>query len=335
MALTGADSLKLQHEAERADEIVIDPIEVIREPWLQDLIFQHLTGSDVKNLFTVSKTWNQAASESSKALSKIKLNIIEYESYSGIARESIRMLLNSNRRYQNAAFCFVRKTNFDRKILLLERFSPSLVDLNFSVGPRTAKFEFNSELHFPKLEKLDIETSSKQTIGVLQGATVLKELRFPDSSMLELMAVSSSLTTLEISRECSKEGFEYILTAFPSLKKFRVKEFSPSFLEIAKLNNQSITEFSYDYKPLPNNVISSMKNLEFMNCWCCEEPNLRKILTEGKRLKRVKINNWFEDTAPTEIYETLMASDPMILQNIVIVISDGIKRLAISTICKT
>jgi hypothetical protein len=325
MALTRAKRLKLQHEADRANEIVIDPIEVIREPLLQDLIFQHLSGSEVKNLFTVSKTWNQAASESSKAMSKIMLEVIECEIYSlAITRKDIGMLLNSNRRYQNVFFWFLYKTNFDRKILLLERFSQSLVDLEYSGGPRTANSTFSSELQFPKLEKLAVESDSEQQIiKVLQGATALKELQLEYYSSIPcLMSVSSSLTTLAISG-CSKEEFEFILTAFPNLRDFQVGRFS--FFEISKFKNQSIKEFSfgfgYSYKPLPINIISSMKNLEITVCRSCNESNLRKILTEGKRLKKVKINYWTrKNLTPNKVYETLMASDRSIPRNIEITI---------------
>jgi hypothetical protein len=327
MAHTGAKRLKLQHEAERASEIVIDPIEVIREPLLQDLIFQHLSASDVKNLFTVSQTWNQAASESRKAMSKIKLDLNENRAECrSIPLKDIRILLNSNRRYQNARFWFIRETNINRKILLLERFSLSLVDLQYFCDTKTAKYA-TSELHFPKLEKLLFflaTNSEQQFIRVLQGATVLKEVYLNYcSSMPVLMSVSSSLSSLKITM-CYKEMFGYILTSFPNLRKFSVYGFL--FSGISKFNNQSITELTLPgrYLPLPNNVISSMKNLEFVNYRACIESDLRKILTEGKRLKRVNIKKWNqrENLTPIEIYETLMASDRTIPRNIEIVVTD-------------
>jgi hypothetical protein len=320
MALAGDKRLKLQYEAEHADRIVFDPIKVIREPWLQDLIFQHLSASDVKNLFTVSKTWNQAASESSKAMSKIELHVSESKGQcrtGSFPLKDIGMLLKSNRRYQNVVFYSAYRTNFDQKILILERFSKSLVDLLYVCGTDTENSTFTSGLHFPKLAKLVISTGSEQTIKVLQGATALKEIVLPRSSMSNLMSVGSSLTILEV-RVCSKEELEYILTTFPNLREFRLEE-DVDFLEISKFNNQSITEFSFGgYKPLPNNFISSMKNLELLYCRISDESRLRKILAEGKRLKRVKICYWDqrENLKPTEVYETVMASDPTIPGNI-------------------
>jgi hypothetical protein len=322
MALTRAKRLKLQHEAEHAKEIVIDPIEVIREPLLQDLIFQHLSGSDVKNLFTVSKTWNQAASESSKAMSKIELHVSESGdrlATGSFPLKDIKILLNSNRRYQHARFWLRRETNINRKLLLLERFSPSLVGLEYFCDTETANSTANSEWNFPKLEWLYMSTFSEhQSIGVLQGATVLMQLVLGCSSMPRLMSVSSSLTSLRIF-ECSKEELEYILASFPNLKDFFVGVLS--FIEISKLENQSITEFTFGVGKLPNNTISSMKNLEFCHCFTCDEPNLRKILTEGKRLKKVKVEGWntHENLSPIEVYETLMASDRSIPRNIEIV----------------
>jgi hypothetical protein len=251
-------------------------------------------------------------------MSKIKLKVRD-DDYLRKRRiipfKDIRILLNSNRRYQNAYFYFIRETNFGRKFQLLERFSPSLVDLHFICG--TESTTNSCELLFPKLEKLFINTDSEQqTIAVLQGATVLKEFDLRRSSSIPiLMSVSSSLTTLDVGG-CSKEMFGYILTAFPNLRKFHVEWFD--FKEIAKLQNQSITDFSFGVIRLPNNIISSMKNLEFFNCWSCNENNLRMILTEGKRLKRVKINYWnrSENLTPTQIYESLMASDPTIPRDI-------------------
>jgi hypothetical protein len=236
----------------------------------------------------------------------------------------IRILLNSNRRYQNACFGFLSNKNNNAPKMLLEKFSLSLVDLVYYTGGPEKANSVTSELRFPKLEKLFISTKSEQqSVEVLQGATVVKELHLNESSMLKLMSVSSSLKTLTIS-ECSKEECEYILTSFPNLNKFRVGQFS--FIEISKFNNQSITEFSFGFgEVLPNNVISAMKNLEFIDCWICTEPKLRKILTEGKSLKRVKINKWFEDRdnpTPNDIYETLMASDPTILRSVVVVVTD-------------
>jgi hypothetical protein len=332
MALDGAKRLKLQHEAELANEIVIDPIEVIREPLLQDLIFQHLSGSEVKNLFTVSKTWNQAASESSTAMSKIKLKVVEYK-LETISRNDSEILLKSNRRYQHAKFWFVRdKTNINREILrrriseviqLVEIFSPSLVDLEYTddISYRTARSTFSSELHFPKLEKLVIHTSVQQTIAVLQGATVLKDLHSFHASISGLMFVSSSLTTLNMHMffYMSQGDFEYIITALPNLRKLQVGGFDfVEFFKDSKLYNQNITEFIINIaKYLPNNVISSMKNLEIFNCCDIDESNLRKILTEGKRLKRVEIALWErQDLSPNEIYETLLASDRTISRNI-------------------
>jgi hypothetical protein len=326
MPLTRSKCLKLQHEADYANKFVMDPIEVIREPLLQDLIFQHLSASEVKNLFTVSKTWNQAASESRKAMSKIKLKVKDCKNRYGTGTGSIpfknmKILLNSNRQYQNASFFFAFKTNFNRKIQLVERFSPSLVGLEYFCDTETANSTFSSGLNFPKLEKLATYTvSEQQTIGVLQGAIVLKEFDLRRSSSIPiLMSVSSSLTTLNVGK-CSKEDFEYILTSFPNLREFHVKQLSID--EISKFNNQNIIDFSAGVTRLPNNIISSMKNLEIFNIWSCDESNLPMILTEGKHLKKINISYWspFNNSlTPTEIYENLMASDPTIPRDIEIV----------------
>jgi hypothetical protein len=129
MSLTRAKRLKLQHDAEWANRVEIDPMEVIREPHLQDLIFQHLSGSDVKNIFILSKTWNQAASESSKAMSKITLKIVDYKKR--IPSKDVTLLLKSNRKYQNADIHLDCKTDINRKELLVKKFV-SVINLEYA-----------------------------------------------------------------------------------------------------------------------------------------------------------------------------------------------------------
>jgi hypothetical protein len=278
-----AKRLKLQHEIVSAESILIDPMEVIREPLLQDLIFQHLSGSDVKNLFLLSKTWNQAASESSKAMSKITLSIYEgmrmlpgfkKPKLVEISCQDVTLLLNSNRRYKNANIYLQDKKNLKRKKeLLLKRFV-SLVDLQYE---GTQWF----------------------------GLPILKSL-------------NSRLHTLEITG-CNKEEFEYILTSFPVLKNLSVSNIPK---DVSELNNETITEFSF-IMGLPDNTIKSMKNLKFVKCFFGDTKNMETILNEGKSLERVKFNLWIGDSISSwKIYETMMASDPSISRDIVIEVGD-------------
>lgn len=293
---------------------VVDPIKIVLdEPDLHDLIFQYLSGSDVKNLFTVSKSWNEAVSTSKTAMSKIKLVV------NGIKLLSdTTLLLNSNRRYQNASFDFYSGIDIERKMLLLKRFSLSLVELSLSVDSRTSA-KPPSELNFPKLKKLTVSTNLMDVAtGFLEATTKqLEELQliyepmFAKDCLPVSAPPSSSFKILKL-HKCNKKSFEYIIRELRSLKTLEVCAF-----EFDKIphdspdKNESITTLQLKYSSeIPRNVIRSMKNLQVIETSLCDKRAIVRILREGKNLKEIKIKYWNDRNDLQTFYNKLIRAHP-------------------------
>lgn len=127
--------LKLDHDyAQNESPVVSDPFKVFENRFvhIRDKILSYLTGKDVLNCFLVSKDWNKITSQSTTAMSKIKLHFKEKSSQDPAPRE-VTALLNSQRQYQNLKFVLEYKTNSKRKFLLIERFGQSLKDLELVI----------------------------------------------------------------------------------------------------------------------------------------------------------------------------------------------------------
>jgi hypothetical protein len=91
-------------------------------------VLQHLTGKEVLDLFTVSSNWYQAISESPAAFKKVQLCFFESSAKDPTSQE-VTALLESDRKYQNVNADFRYISIADQKLLLLQRFSQSLVNL--------------------------------------------------------------------------------------------------------------------------------------------------------------------------------------------------------------
>jgi hypothetical protein len=73
----------------------MDPFQSsLKEHLLQELMFQHLTGNEVKQLFEVSTLWNEIASESKKCGEKLKMTI-----YNDDEAEKLKIIKTSARKY--------------------------------------------------------------------------------------------------------------------------------------------------------------------------------------------------------------------------------------------
>lgn len=164
---------------------------------IHPLVLQHFTGKEVLNLFTVSPKCYQLVSESSAALKKIELRFYEFSAGDPSPKE-VTILLNSNRKYQNVQANFFFLSNAIRKLLLLERFSQSLVSLDISVKEElVSKLPLN--LSFPKLKSLDVAASSQINLKLLQASPRLEELSIATKIMdEEVVACLMEMETLKI-----------------------------------------------------------------------------------------------------------------------------------------
>jgi hypothetical protein len=139
------------------------------------LVLQHFTGKEVLNLFTVSLECYQVVSESSAAMKKIQLCFQESSANVPTPLE-VFTLLNSDRKYQNVAVKFKFLTNAARKLLLLESFSQSLVNLKISLKKNELASKLPPNLSFPKLKSLDVKASAQINLKLLQAASNLEKL---------------------------------------------------------------------------------------------------------------------------------------------------------------
>jgi hypothetical protein len=95
MSTRASKRMKLQmEEEEKYHESTNDPLIRICSD-VHELILQHFSGRDVKELSLVSKNWNETIGSSSKCMSKIQLKI------KGNVSEVKSTLLKSQRKYSN------------------------------------------------------------------------------------------------------------------------------------------------------------------------------------------------------------------------------------------
>jgi hypothetical protein len=94
----------------------------------QDLIFQHLSGADVLQLFTLSKSWSKAASSSIPAMSKLTLTVDEKEMEQPF---DVFPLLNTTRSYQKLFLRVINNDDYKTKFKFLLKVAPSLQELSF------------------------------------------------------------------------------------------------------------------------------------------------------------------------------------------------------------
>jgi hypothetical protein len=125
---------------------------------LHDLVIQHFKVEDIKQLTKVSKRWNQIIGGSSAAMKRIRLRLRGWEFLSRnrqeLARTKLIALLKSDRSYQNMDLYLPNETNKKRMVMLLPKFSSSLVELDLSGDDIQMKKYLPAILSFPKLEAL-------------------------------------------------------------------------------------------------------------------------------------------------------------------------------------
>jgi hypothetical protein len=151
--------IKLSAEVEDSS---LDPFKYLHED-VHKLIYHHLDYEDVLTLFSVSPVspkWNRQTSESPAAMKKIKFVFSDKSSTSASPRR-VTAMLKSQRNYQNFKGTFRYSSNIDRKLLLLKRFSHSLVNLEVVALLIDLSHHFPANLNFPKLKSLDVESSNR------------------------------------------------------------------------------------------------------------------------------------------------------------------------------
>jgi len=154
------------------DQPLVDPFLIVNEE-LHDLICQHFTGKEVKDLSTVSKQWKYSIGVSPAAMKKVTF---VYRDLTPRSKENVTTILASERRYSNVKLDnlhFLRTTRIQQlQYDVLEKIASWVKNLE-AVDSKIGDIG----LKFPRVEKLKLFRGSIKPI--LEGVTPnkLKTLR--------------------------------------------------------------------------------------------------------------------------------------------------------------
>lgn len=132
----------------------LDPFERLSD--VHDLIYQHLSGKEVKKVSKVSSNWYNNIGSSIICMKKIVLKFL-IVSHVDPSPAEINAILASQRRYVNFEFSRPFFCNDPRSAESLKKFSSSIVDLKLSwaVGSVVDRI-FDEPVAFPQLKSLEI-----------------------------------------------------------------------------------------------------------------------------------------------------------------------------------
>jgi hypothetical protein len=190
-----------------------DPFSVVHSD-IHDLVIQHFKFKDIKQLTTVSKGWNRIIGGSSAAMKRIVLKVHVVSSKKP-SRSEVTALLKSDRKYQNMDVHLKFATNLERKLMLLSKFSSSLVSLQ--IQGYAFDLETNLLENFPKLESL-----SAAPITVTVAMKFIK-----DASKLQSLSID-----LIRPHEINEEFIE-MLTKKKTLKQLALRKIHEDFFSSA------------------------------------------------------------------------------------------------------
>jgi hypothetical protein len=156
-------------------------------------------------------------------MKKIQLHFREFLSNVPSPLE-VTALLNSERKYQNINADFRYLTNVARKLLLLESFSQSLVNLKISCENDALANKMPLNLSFPKLKSLDVKASAQINLKLLQAASKLEKLAIQTEIMND--EVVACLMEIEGLKELTLRGNRhFVLQPLDEGRKVQVKIF--------------------------------------------------------------------------------------------------------------
>ncbi|CRK88148.1 CLUMA_CG001933, isoform A [Clunio marinus] len=159
----------------KKQRVPTDPFEYINEFHLRNLVLQHLRFDEVLSASTVSPKWKEIIANSDSAMSRMKMNF--YDSSSTYpTRTEVTKLLKSSRRYKALEFDFRLMSNIERKLLLLKRFSLSLVDLTLTYRCRVPINKLPLNISFPQLRTLQLDICLKSNNLITECFTQVEDL---------------------------------------------------------------------------------------------------------------------------------------------------------------
>jgi hypothetical protein len=343
---------KQQKLQEAADELSLDPMENIL-PELHDLIFQHLTGSEMIKCSTLSTTWNKSFSTSRQAMSRIKVCLLTSERWE---------TSNIERRYKNARVvlqdepesCVVSFLKDKRITLHLENLE--------LLGDWKLNLHFSQYVAFPPLKSLKMKGLGVQAVQTLLGLApdCLRELEIELEVMPEsllffinpmpplsakitslnlqiclmvteglqpnvinfLRSMSSTLKSLTVQRLVD-DTFEFVLKEMKALEVLSI--WDTQWKVACDTRNQSISTLELKKDEVisffsPDVIaLETFQNLQTLKLDRCNTEILEKVLKQCKDGQRVEIKWCRGSQSPFVVYENLLHSDPSIPRNVTIV----------------
>lgn len=189
----------------------LDPLRNITSQATRNLIFQHFTGADVLNVFTLSKSWSKAASASTQAMSKITLVVDEKRMEQPF---NVFPLFNTTRPYRKLFFRVINNQDYKTKHKFLLKVAPNLRELSF---------ENTHGSFFYNLIK-DLKVGLKFSYPDLSSLKVLKlRVANHEDARTLLASTNDSLETIEIDTGAQRVFEEKIdLSIAPYLVNLRL-----------------------------------------------------------------------------------------------------------------
>jgi hypothetical protein len=186
---------KLSDEAQQR----MDPFRsALKEHLLQELMFQHLTGTEIKQLFEVSTLWNEIASASVKCGAELKLTIRpDYDS------EKLESIWTSGRKYGALK---LESNGKDQEFV--ETF-PLLLDIVASIRWNLKELEIKCQMNIDVFAQLLSSLSNLESLvlwrDTIRQAAELPTLQLPklkqlkcSSPLMQLVRLFRNVTTLNI-----------------------------------------------------------------------------------------------------------------------------------------
>lgn len=319
---------------------------ILKEPLIQDLIFQHLRGQDVKNLFLVSTSWNHAAATSRVAMSKVSLTLVETRD-NVLKRKIADKLISSIRRYNNAVISVRYGPSIPRVCAVLKSHQTSLDEIRL-YPQEDCNLELPPCAELQKVRKVVIYLLKPEPFAsFITGLENLTELEIGCNAIVNLtplpalsnrltsfsfesywgsylnlhvagnflLSISSTLETLNI-KNCSQDLFEFILDQLPKLTTFKVDEFAfvprPGLIK-----NQTIREFDFcsSYaRDLPAIPRDFMENLKIVKTDFIKPQHLKTLLENCGSVKKIHVISCHYNLK--NMYQRLIEADPNIPKDI-------------------
>jgi hypothetical protein len=227
---TSAKRQKLSDEAQQR----MDPLRsAVKEYMLQELMFQHFTGNEVKQLFEVSTLWNEIASNSVKCGAELKLTIRSDDD-----AEKLTIIETSGRKY--AAMKLESNGEDQEFVATLPLLLDIVASIRWSLKELEVKCPMNIEILAQLLSYLNNLESLILYAKTTGQATELPTLQLP--KLKQLKCTSPSMQLIRLFRNVT--SLEELILVSVNGKNVDVRLLEDFILRQEKLKNLLLVLFS-------------------------------------------------------------------------------------------